>query len=315
MSINRRQIVVGAAWAAPVIATSTIVPAYAASSTPPTLDIDYGLFVSTQNNGGYIGYATANNPTGAPTTPAAYFSAVKSGNNPESDLNWNDGASRPTASTYVNGEGSFTPVTNSTSGNAGSYSSTSGFWFSVPTTAIDTGDKYISGSTATLAAGATFVTEVEFHIPKKVSSEGDFTYYPGDNLKVDGDVWNKTLTGKIVAETVTASQTAYLAQRIGGTWTTNTPINTKNSDGSYTFNGTITFTTTQAYTLTQKGSKYYAEVIIMPGTVEVSKTYGWSYYQQTSYVQTATINYSGNGISATKKFNSGDLLTVSRINP
>ena len=56
------------------------------------------------------------------------------------------------------------PSTNSQTGANGAYMSSSGFWWSVPTKDTATGTGYIPGSSVTLAAGATFVTEVEYTV-------------------------------------------------------------------------------------------------------------------------------------------------------
>ena len=156
MKNNRRTLLKAGAWSAPVVIASATIPAYAASPAK----IQSGLFVTTQNNGGFVGYSGSTTSTGHATTPSAYFSSPAGSQ--EADLNWNDSTSKPTnSSSYTNGEGSFTPVTNGGTTSAGSYVTSSGFWFSVPTTSLTSGTSYISGSTATLAAGAVFVTQVE----------------------------------------------------------------------------------------------------------------------------------------------------------
>ncbi len=158
--ISRRTIAKAGVWSAPVVAASAAVPAYAASKETP--GVQYGVYVSVQNNGGYVGYASSNN-TGTinPASPEAHFTAST---NPDSDINWDDATSKPKSATYVNGEGKFTPVTNSQTGANGAYMSSSGFWWSVPTKDTASGTGYIPGSSVTLAAGATFVTEVEYTV-------------------------------------------------------------------------------------------------------------------------------------------------------
>ena len=152
--ISRRTIAKAGVWSAPVVAASAAVPAYAASKETP--GVQYGVYVSVQNNGGYVGYASSNN-TGTinPASPEAHFTASGT---PDSDINWDDATSKPKYTTYVNGEGKFTPVTNSQTGANGAYMSSSGFWWSVPTKDTATGTGYIPGGSVTLAAGATFVT-------------------------------------------------------------------------------------------------------------------------------------------------------------
>ena len=134
-SISRRSVAKAGVWSAPVIAASAAVPAYAASSrsddSEEKLTIQSGLFVSAQYGGGFVGYASSTS-TGPihPTTPEAYFA---SSSKPQSDLNWDDSASKPTnRDLFVNGEGTFTPVNNSQTASPRLYVASSGFWWSVP---------------------------------------------------------------------------------------------------------------------------------------------------------------------------------------
>ena len=103
--ISRRTVAKAGIWSAPVVAASAAVPAYAASKETP--GVQYGVYVSVQNNGGYVGYASSNN-TGTinPASPEAHFTASGT---PDSDINWDDATSKPKSATYVNGEGKFTP--------------------------------------------------------------------------------------------------------------------------------------------------------------------------------------------------------------
>lgn len=301
MKNNRRTLLKAGAWSAPAIIASATVPAYAASRA----QIQSGLFVTTQNDGGFVGYSGSTTSTGHATTPSAYFSAPAGSQ--EADLNWNDATSKPTnSSSYTNGEGSFTPVTNGGTTSAGSYTTSSGFWFSVPTTSLTSGTSYISGSTATLAAGAVFVTQVEFTIPAGTNAS-----YPGANVTVAGQTWNKQISGTRTAQT---SSTAYLQTvTAAGNWVASAPTNTKNADGSYTFRGTITYATTQAITVTQTGTKYYAQTEIMPATVQMYPGYGWNYFQLTSSIQKASISYTANGTTTSTTITGQT--TTSRINP
>ena len=57
--ISRRTVAKAGVWSAPVVAASAAVPAYAASKETP--GVQYGVYVSVQNNGGYVGYASSNN--------------------------------------------------------------------------------------------------------------------------------------------------------------------------------------------------------------------------------------------------------------
>ncbi|WP_237210151.1 amino acid oxidase [Rothia nasimurium] len=309
-AISRRTLAKGAAWSAPVVVAAAAVPAYAAS---PTLKIDYGLFVTTSYNedGGrsLLGYNETSG-TGAtnPTSPSAYFAASP---RPESDLNWNDATSKPTnARRYQNGEGVFTPVTTSGSGINGTYASSSGFWWSVPTTQTNTGTNYIVGSSAVLNAGAVFVTQVEFTIPA-----GPDARWSADNVRIAGKLWNTTVSGSRTQNNATSA--TYLAVwTVPGNWVASTPVITANADGSYTFKGTITYTTTKAYNLTlnQGSSKFYGQTVIMPATIEVPTNYGWSYYQQTSYIQSATLALSdGKGTTDTLTLTGES--TTSRLAP
>ncbi len=301
MNTNRRNLIKGAAWSAPVVIASTTIPAYAASR----VNIQSGLFVTAQNDGGFVGYSGSATSTGHATTPTAYFSAPAGSQ--EADLNWNDATSKPTnSSSYTNGEGSFTPVTNGGTASAGSYTTSSGFWFSVPTTSVTSGTNYIAGSTATLAAGAVFVTQVEFTIPAGANAS-----WPGANVKIAGQTWNKQISGTRTAQT---SSTPYLQTvTAAGNWVASAPTNTKNADGSYTFRGTITYTTTQAITVTQSGTKYYAQTEIMPATVQMNPAYGWNYFQLTSTIQKASISYTANGTTTSTSITGQT--TTSRINP
>lgn len=303
--ISRRTIAKAGIWSAPVVAASAAVPAYAASKE---VTIQHGLFVSAQYGGGFIGY-TSSTSTGPvhPTSPDAYFAS-----NYESDLNWDDNASKPTnPDLYVNGEGKFTPVNNSQTASPGSYVAASGFWWSVPTTKESSGSAYITNSTATLSKGATFVTEVEFTVPAGAVNSAK-------TGKINGKVWGpnnrSALTGTNVELIASAGQSKYLSiAQTAGNWSAEVPTVTKNSDGTYTFKGRITFTTTKAYTLKQSGSKYYGQVVIMPAQVSFSPALGWISYKQTSSIQNATISYTGNGYSDTLVL-SGEA-TTSQINP
>lgn len=259
----------------------------AASGETKEPTVEYGLFVSAQNNGGYVGYSGGNNNGGGgPVTPEAYFASSP---RPSSDLNWDDASKSHSAGAYVNGEGSFTPVTNGATGAGGSYASTSGFWFSVPTTAANTGTAYIPGSTAELAAGATFATQVEFTIPA-----GPNASWPGNNVKMAGQTWNKAVNGRQNQQMASSPYLQYGA--CAGKWTASKPTNTKNPDGSYTFKGTITFTTSQPMKLTQSGTKYYGQVLIMPATIQMIPAYGWNDFSLTSSVTGAQITYSGQNV-------------------
>lgn len=283
---TRRALLRGVSWAVPTAAAAVAAPAVAASSPEVYSGGEYGLFVSTQYNGGYVGYSNSNDSVArvSAKTPSAYFSASP---RPESDISWNDaGTCRTNSSLYVNGEGSFTPVTNSASGAAGSYGSASGFWWSVPTTSPGTGSGYISSSTATLKSGATFVTQVEVLIPA-----GSNASWTANNIRVAGSTWTKALSGTLDSKTATATYLSVGA--VAGTWSITAPTITTLSSGAYRVTGTITFTTTADAKVTQSGTKYYGQAIIMPATLQVNPSYGWTSVSLTSYVKSATIAYTG----------------------
>lgn len=304
--ISRRTIAKAGVWSAPVVAASAAVPAYAASKETP--GVQYGVYVSVQNNGGYVGYASSNN-TGTinPASPEAHFTAST---NPDSDINWDDATSKPKSATYVNGEGKFTPVTNSQTGANGAYMSSSGFWWSVPTKDTATGTGYIPGGSVTLAAGATFVTEVEYTVSASAQS---LTKYG----KINGQSWSPTgrkLTGKTTELVASAGQAKYLSvAQTAGTWTAEVPTVTKNSDGTYTFKGRIVYTTSKAYTMKQTGTKYYSQTNFMPAQLNFPADNGWISYKQTSTVQVANLTYSGNGATGSESV-SGQA-TTAQINP
>lgn len=186
------------------------------------------------------------------------------------------------------GAGSYTPVTNSGSGSNGGYVSSTGFWFSVPTTAVKTGTGYVPGSKAVLKAGSRFSTLVTVVVP--TTSNWKWTLN-NIALQRSSQMWTKTLTGRMNDLTATAP---YLGTaNVAGTWNASAPTIKDNGDGTATFTGTITYTTSKDYTLTQSGSKYYGQVVILPGVIEVYPGYGFKSFSLTSQVESATITYSG----------------------
>ena len=282
--LSRRQLAAGAAWATPVIAASAVVPAYAAS-TGDTAGSEYGLFVTTAYNGGFVGY-THSDDAGfdGPTSPQAYWA--------------NGGTYTPTMNVTSEGcvtngmakvgAGSYTPVTNSGSGSNGGYVSSTGFWFSVPTTAGKTGTGYVPGSRAVLKAGARCSSLVTVVVP--TTSNWKWTLN-NIALQRSSQMWTKTLTGRMNDLTATAP---YLGTaNVAGTWNASAPTIKDNGDGTATFTGTITYPTSKDYTLTQSGSKYYGQVVILPGVIEVYPGYGFKSFSLTSQVESATITYSG----------------------
>lgn len=282
--LSRRQLAAGAAWATPVIAASAVVPAYAAS-TGDTAGSEYGLFVTTAYNGGFVGYTHSDDAGfNGPTSPQAYWAnggTYTPTMNVTSEGCFTDGMAKV-------GAGSYTPVTNSGSGSNGGYVSSTGFWFSVPTTAVKTGTGYVPGSRAVLKAGARFSTLVTVVVP--TTSNWKWTL---NNIALQGSAqkWTKTLNGRMSDLNATAP---YLgAANVAGTWNASVPTIKDNGDGTATFTGTITYTTSRDYTLTQTGSKYYGQVVILPGVIEVYPGYGFKSFSLTSQVESATITYSG----------------------
>lgn len=282
--LSRRQLAAGAAWATPVIAASAVVPAYAAS-TGDTAGSEYGLFVTTAYNGGFVGYTHSDDAGfNGPTSPQAYWAnggTYTPTMNVTSEGCFTDGMAKV-------GAGSYTPVTNSGSGSNGGYVSSTGFWFSVPTTAVKTGTGYVPGSRAVLKAGARFSTLVTVVVP--TASNWKWTL---NNIALQGSAqkWTKTLNGRMSDLNATAP---YLGTaNVAGTWNASAPTIKDNGDGTATFTGTITYTTSRDYTLTQTGSKYYGQVVILPGVIEVYPGYGFKSFSLTSQVESATITYSG----------------------
>lgn len=300
--LSRRKLATGAAWAAPILAASAAVPAYAAS-TGDTAGSEYGLFVTTVCNGGFVGYTQSDDAAfDGPTSPQAYWA--------------NGGTYTPTMNVTSEGcvtngmakvgAGSYTPVTNSGSGSNGGYVSSTGFWFSVPTTAVKTGTGYVPGSKAVLGAGARFSTQVTVVVP--TTSNWKWTLN-NIALQRNSQKWTKALKGSMVDLKATAP---YLGtENVAGTWSASVPTIKNNGDGTATFTGTITYTTSRDYTLTQSGSKYYGQVLILPGVIQVDAAYGFKSFSLTSQVESATITYSGADVPNVRLNN--ELQTTSTI--
>ena len=188
--------------------------------------------------------------------------------------------------------------------------SSSGFWWSVPTKDTATGTGYIPGGSVTLAAGATFVTEVEYTVSASAQSLTKLG-------KINGQSWSpssRQLTGKTTELVASAGQAKYLSvAQTAGTWTAEVPTITQNSDGTYTFKGRIVYTTSKAYTMKQSGTKYYSQTNFMPAQLRFPANDGWVSYKQTSSVQVANLTYSSNGASGSESV-SGQA-TTAQINP
>lgn len=312
-AIRRRTVISGAAWATPAVISAHRLPASAAS-TLPTASAEYGLFVTTGmstelESTNYVGYDQTNNPSTGnyPTTPSEYFTAVKSGSSPQSDIHWSDSGTCYTNAAYFhNSEGSLTPVTNISSGTDGSYATSSGFWWSVPTTSPQTGTGYIPGSTATLNSGATFVTDIEVIVPQQAR-------YAAEHIRVNQQYyWDKELSGRLV--TVTGRAPYLNSQNVAGNWSVTAPTTTTLPDGSLKVTGTLTYTTTASSTVKQSKTKYYGQTLIMPATFRMISNQGWSSFSLTSYVQSATITYTGQPSSSPSSTTlTNQLLTTSKV--
>lgn len=300
--LSRRKLATGAAWAAPILAASAAVPAYAAS-TGDTAGSEYGLFVTTAYNGGFVGYTHSDNAAfDGPTSPQAYWA---NGGTYTPTMNVNSSGCATNGMAKV-GAGSYTPVTNSGSGSNGGYVSSTGFWFSVPTTAVKTGTGYVPGSKAVLKAGSRFSTLVTVVVP--TTSNWKWTLN-NIALQRSNQKWTKALKGSMVDLKATAP---YLGtENVAGTWSASVPTIKNNGDGTATFTGTITYTTSRDYTLTQSGSKYYGQVLILPGVIQVDAAYGFKSFSLTSQVESATITYSGADVPNVRLNN--ELQTTSTI--
>ena len=98
---------------------------------------------------------------------------------------------------------------------------------------------------------------------------------------------------------------------MAGTWAASAPTVKDNGDGTASLTGTITYTTSKDYTLTQRGTKYYGQVLILPGVIQVNGAYGFNSFTLTSQVDSATITYSGAEVPAVQLNN--ELQTTSTI--
>lgn len=160
--LTRRRVLAGAAWTAPVIVSSAIVPAYAASydDTRP----DYGIFTQA-----FITHQEKESDT---------FLGLDSFSGP---VPGNETANVPAGSAglYSSGGGKFTPggsIGNNQYGGAG-------FWFSAPKATSKEGNETYYSGTTTLLAGARLRLEYRFVFPSSYEAEGNEP--PG---------WNKNAT-------------------------------------------------------------------------------------------------------------------------
>lgn len=297
--ITRRTTLAGA-WVAPAIIATSTIPAYAAS--PNDRKFDYGLFVTAYGNyessyqsENFVGYSNSGVGTAgtAARTAPKYFEAVKAGQGPESDLNWDDASGRPLSmARYANGEGSFTPITNSLSGTPGAYNSTSGFWFSRPTSAPGTGSGY-SGTT-TLLEGAVFKTQVTAQSTNRQLLESMQIMALGtqDNGRRVPNPWwyeDAPVSGSRNDSSEVRSSSVVFSN-IAGNWRAEKPVITGPVDGVYTFKGIITYTTTKSRTLFSGTDAKYAQVDFMPSSIQLDAN-GWRSFELTSWIESASLRY------------------------
>ena len=164
----------------------------------------------------------------------------------------------------VNGEGSFTPTGNSQT--TGVYPSTTGFWFSRPTSTPGTGQTANYSGSTTLATGAALTSTVTA------------IYAPGTNASVAGQIAvgpsYTTISPGNAAKTFTytdgiSGSPKYVSPLSAkGSTTFNAPTVTTNSKGQVVVTMSYTFTTNQA--ITAGTAKPYAQ-IISPHTFGLSK--------------------------------------------
>ena len=268
---TRRAVVRGAAWAAPVALATVAAPAVAASQPPAQYEMDLGIFVSASASAdtvGRVGYF-GGNAGGVQTAADTPEESFRNGTTwAESDLNWVDGRGT-TATTWnamnaVNGEGSFTPTGNSQT--TGVYPSTTGFWFSRPTSTPGTG-KIANCSGSTILASGAALTSVVTAI-----------YAPGTSASVAGQIAvgpsYTTISPGSAAKTFTytdgiSGSPKYVSPLSAkGSTTFNAPTVTTNSAGQVVVTMSYTFTTNQA--ITAGTAKPYAQ-IISPHTFGLSK--------------------------------------------
>lgn len=300
-AISRRTLAKGAAWSAPVVVASAAIPAYAASTPRETSQpIDYGIFVTAtaMNTGSYFGYdGTLNSGVAGPNVVDSF----RNGDTwYENDLRWTDGSGPVSgAESYWNGEGSFTPG-GVASSNGNYYNTRTGFWVSTPTTAPGTGTGY-NGS-VTLARGAQFSTVFTYTIP----AGADFVYPTIFNRNTP---WNTAITGKKLVRLGPATSTTLAVAGLASDLTFSEPQVVQNADGSTTFTGVITTTTTEAFTAT---NGKFIQTLLLPAILVYSPTY--SNLSITSSVTSASVTYTPSGGRATNLTITGET-TTSAIHP
>lgn len=263
--LTRRSLTKGVMWSSPLICASGAVPAFAVSKTRNMNQYNYGLYVSASQTDGGTGYGPDDGSRQA-------FA---------SDLNWDNDKGRPTnCQRFTHGEGDFTPGSNSTTGADGTYSSTSGFWWSAPQ---DTDGAFIKGSSAQLLPGARFVTTVTITVPA-----GPHASWTLSNVRINRQPWTKQLTGPLAD--LRGGRNALAFGGVKGTWTAAPPVITPGPDGTMVFTGVITFRTDSNRAIVREnGRQHYGQVVIMPATVFVPTAYGWTNFTLTSSIDYAQI--------------------------
>lgn len=149
--LTRRRVLAGAAWTTPIIVSSAVVPAYAASydDTRP----DYGIFTQafvTHQEQAYDNFLGLDSFSGPVANEQANVPAGSSG-------------------LYSAGGGKFTP--------GGSIGKTkwggAGFWFSAPKATTKDGKQTYYSGTTTLLAGARLRLEYRFVFPTSFEADGN----------------------------------------------------------------------------------------------------------------------------------------------
>ncbi|WP_172120079.1 hypothetical protein [Actinomyces faecalis] len=314
-SLPRRGLIRGAAWSVPAIAIAAAAPAAAVSSdrnVPDGKKGPYGLYVSAAATMGGTGYAGGNNNGGAYTQPE-----------PTSDALWSDARGYPVGSYYTNGEGDFTPYSNSRSGTQNTYASTSGFWWQAPR---DANGEFIKRSTATLVKGATFVTKVTAVFPDTWEPNDPatthFTNWNGLWITDQRTIWadDKGREGTSNTQALGAPTHPVAFDNTPHTWTATPLTYTKQPDGSWLVEGTITATTTRdsKIEVTAQGGRTYGQARFMPSNILIQTNNGWLGFKLTSWVQNATLTYTvpaGAGPAPAPRTITNDLTQTTFIRP
>ncbi|WP_237242051.1 hypothetical protein [Rothia nasimurium] len=223
---SRRTLATAGLWAAPIVAASTAVPAYSASSSAlsPTLTVRWGLFSQVAIEDASAGY----------TTNVGVASTFGGTSNTSGDVQFDDSTgliADGATGLVANGEGTFTPGGSLGGFNSGTYGGT-GLWFSSPE---DTTGAPVAG-TAVLASGASFRLNYVVTFP-----EG------WDPFHIDS---------------VRDGETRHLIKQSAGSAVTATGVNSAEMTATYgaqTTNGqqqtvSVTYTTNETITLTSDGS-------------------------------------------------------------